>query len=198
MHGLFPSLWPELAVASGVSYYNGQGLGFFSQAEVFLMRWNLCYVIGLSISMFFSGWATIAAAQTTTPVKESAHAELVKTLRHAHWLLVHADHDYGGHREKAVKEVHKALEDLGYQHKKAEPGSTPATGTVAPPQTVHGGQPKMHKPQGSSDDQMREARKHLDRTLKHLSAGGKHPKATANVQAAIAEINTALRSSTGR
>jgi hypothetical protein len=148
------------------------------------MRRILSCVIGLSISMFFAGLASTASAQATQP---SAHAELIKSLHCAHKLLAHADKDYDGHRLKAAEEVHKALKELGYQHKKAHPGSTPANGAAVPAHTAHA---KMHEPQGNSDAQMREALQILQGALTHFN--GTHPKAVANVNAAIAQINTAL------
>ena len=48
----------------------------------------------------------------------------------------------------------------------------------------------MHEPQATSDAQLREAQQLLQGALTQLN--GKHPKATANVKAAIAEINMAL------
>ena len=110
------------------------------------MRRNLSCVLGLSITVVFSGLVATALAQTTS----STYPQLIETLRHAHRLLVHADHDYDGHRAKAAEEVHKALVDLGYRAKKAQPALTltPATGGVAAPQVVQNGQPKVHEPQG--------------------------------------------------
>lgn len=150
------------------------------------MRRNLSCVIGLSISIFFAGLASTASAQATP------HAELIKTLRHAHWLLAHADHDYDGHRAKAAEEVHKALKDLGYQHKKPQPGLAPAKGAGVPPQAAPGGQPKGHEPQPNSDTQLREAKALLEGALTHIN-GSRHPGAAANLKAAIFEIHTALK-----
>ncbi len=153
------------------------------------MRRHLSCAIGLAISMFVAGWASMALAQAT-PGTETAHAELIKTLRTAHRLLVRADHDYDGHRAKAAEEVHKALKELGYQHKKAQPGSPAANGTVASPKAAKTGQAKMHEPQANSDVQLREALQLLQGALTQMK--GRHPKATANVKAALVEINTAL------
>ena len=148
------------------------------------MRRNLNCVIGLLISMFFAGLASTASAQ------ETANAELIKTLASAHMLLVSADYDYNGHRAKAAKEVHNTLEELGYHHKKAKSGLTPNNGVVVSPKAAHAGQQKIHEPQATSDAQMREAQQLLQGALTQLN--GKHPNATANVKAAIAEINMAL------
>ncbi len=153
------------------------------------MRRNLSCVLGLSIAIVFSGLAASALAQTTLP----AHPELIETLRHAHRLLVHADHDYDGHRAKAAEEVHKALIDLGYRAKKSQPALalTRATGGVAAPQVVQSGQPKVHEPQASSDAQLHEARELLKGALAQMN--GTHPKATANIEAAVREIRIALK-----
>ena len=160
------------------------------------MRQKLRCVVGLSVSMFFAAVASSALAQATVPT-ESAHAELIQTLRSAHRLLVRADHDYDGHRAKAAEEVRKALKELGYQHKKVQPASGqavgtvgPAAGTVAPVKVAHTGQPKVHEPQANSDAQLKQALQLLQGALPQMT--GKHPKATVNVNAAVVEINTAL------
>jgi len=139
---------------------------------------------------FLAGLALVspAVAQTTEGPALPAQAEVVKALRLAHKLLVEADHDYDGHRAKAAEEVHKALKDLGYRHKKPLPGSPLANGTAAP--KTHSGQPAVHEPQANSDAQLRQAQEILQGVSKQL--GSNHPKAAANVNAAIGEINTAL------
>jgi hypothetical protein len=104
--------------------------------------------------------------------------------------LTHADHDYDGHRAKAAEEVHKALKELGHHHKKAAPAPVAAPGAVVATKPVHASAPKVREPQAASDAKLREAKDILQAVSTHLT--GKHPKAAANVQAAIAEINTAL------
>ncbi len=152
------------------------------------MRRNSSLVIGLSISIVFS-----LAAAGVAQAASAAHVELIETLKHAHHLLTHADHDYDGHRAKAAEEVHKALVDLGYRAKKAPPvvTVTPATGAVVSPPVVTSGEPKVHEPQANSDVQLREARELLKGALAQMN--GKHPKATANVEAAIRQIDVALK-----
>ena len=138
------------------------------------MRQTLKCVTGLLIAALFAACASTAAAQSP------AHAELIKTLRHAHRLLIEADHDYNGHRVAAAQEVRKALKELGYTHKKGQPGAAAGKGKA-----------KMHEPQANSDAQVREALQLLQGAVAHIN-GNKHPKATAHVAAAIKEINTAL------
>jgi hypothetical protein len=154
------------------------------------MRRTLVFGIGLALLASLALVST-AMAQATTPVVQGmAQKELIKTLRSAHRLLVAADHDYDGHRAKAAKEVHNALKELGYQHKKVQPASTPANGAVVAPKAGRTGQPRVHEPQANSDAQLLEAKGLLQGALTQLT--GKHPTATAKVKAAIAEINTAL------
>ena len=153
------------------------------------MRRHLTFAIRLSILFLFAG-ASIATSQTAVVV-ESPHAELIQTLRAAHSLLVHADHDYDGHRAKAAEEVHKALRELGYEHKSVKAATTPESGVVIPPQTVVTGQPKVHEPQANSDIQLRKARRLLEGALTQLPE--KHVRAAENVHAAIREIRMALK-----
>ena len=156
------------------------------------MRCNLLCGLGLSILVLLAGLslASFAAAQGG-PATPSAHAELIKTLLQARRLLVHADHDYDGRRAKAVEEVDKALKELGHHHKKAQPAATPANGVVVPPTVAHAHQPKIHEPQGNSDAQLREAMQLIQGALTQMQ--GKHPKATANLNAAVVHLNTALK-----
>jgi hypothetical protein len=139
------------------------------------MRRKLSCVFGLSVSMFCAGLASTALAQAT-PAPLSPHAARIATLREAHALLVHANHDYDGHRAKAAEAVHKALKELGYEHKKAPAGATPAAQT------------KVHEPQAASDAQMKQALQ----LLGGVQFNGKHPKAAAHVEHAVREIKTAL------
>ncbi len=115
------------------------------------MRRNLFGGLGLSISVFLGALslASLASAQaTTTPATPSAHAQLLKTLRQAHHLLVNADHDYDGHRAKAAEEVHKAIKELEGKHhgKKAQSATTPSTGGIGPRRPARGAKAKCMKP----------------------------------------------------
>ena len=99
----------------------------------------------------------------------------IKELHKAHHLLAEADHDYGGHRAKAAEEVHKALKELGH----------------AKPHVPGAGKPKSGgEPQAVSDGQLREAQQMLKDALPHLNKN--HPRAHANIEAAIAQITLAL------
>jgi hypothetical protein len=147
----------------------------------------------LALVVSFAAASTAAAQSAPQPgAKKLEKAELISELRSAHKLLAEADRDYDGHRAKAAEEIHKAIRELrGKQHAKAaEAGSAPAAAVVVtkPPKAKHAG---AHEPQADSDAQLSKALAILAGVQAELTAH--HPKASANVLAAIAEINTALR-----
>jgi hypothetical protein len=148
------------------------------------MRSSLSIGLRLSISaLLVAGIVSLASAQTTTAATN--HAAILKTLHEAHHLLVHADHDYDGHRAKAAEAVHRAIREIeGKHHRAAQSTTGAATAT-------HTGQGKMHEAQGTSDSQLKQALG----LLKSLSSysGAKHPKVSAHVSEAISEICTALK-----
>jgi hypothetical protein len=116
--------------------------------------------------------------------------EIVTQLRAAHKLLVEADHDYSGHRARAAEEVHKAIHELTgpHQPKPSGSGGAPKGVTANKPSKVSERSDK--EPQANSDAQLQQAQSILQSALGEVNA--RNPKAATNVQAAIAEITTAL------
>ena len=137
------------------------------------MQRNIAHAIGL---MILGILAVRASAQTAS---QEAHAVVLEDLKKAHHLLVEAKHDYDGHRAKAAHEVHKAMKELGYNHKSTGTAKSGARGTGT------------KENQAVSDGQLREAHELLRKAEAYL--GKHHPKAHANVRAAIGEIATALQ-----
>lgn len=90
----------------------------------------------------------------------------IDQLRHAYHLLEHADGDYGGHREAAMKALKRAAEAVHTE--------------------LHW-TPRGEEMQWKSDKKMREAR----RLLKELVVEG-HGKEQPNIHEAIREIDKAL------
>jgi len=86
-------------------------------------------------------------------------------LDDAYATLAQADHDYKGHRVKAMKQIEAALGEIGAKVS---------------------GKGKRHEPQGTSDAQLRAARDMLQQ------ATGLSGKAARHVNRAITEINVAL------
>jgi hypothetical protein len=87
------------------------------------------------------------------------------TLDDAYATLAHADHDYKGHRVKAMNQIQAAVKELG--------------GKIS-------GHGKGREPQATSDAQLKAAQALLEQ------ATGLPAKALAHVKKAIAEINVAL------
>jgi hypothetical protein len=148
-------------------------------------------MLTLLVGLAFGSTCHAQAASAVSTTATGPRAALIKQLRSAHKLLVIADHDYDGHRARAAEEVHKAIRDLeGKNHApKIQTGSTttPASGTATPQKARRSG---PREPQGTSDAQLNQALAVLKSVQTELN--GHHPRAAANVAAAIGQINTAL------
>lgn len=114
------------------------------------------YAIMLVAVLLVFGLVNRAQAQTGN----------VTLLDDAYATLAHADHDYKGHRVKAMKQIEMAVQELG--------------GKIS-------GKGKGREPQGASDAQLRAAQGLLQQAGSGLSG-----KALKHVNAAITQINTAL------
>jgi hypothetical protein len=102
----------------------------------------------------------------------SAYAETPREeLVHAYRLMKGADHDYGGHRDAAMKEVRAAGEKLGL---------------------VLEGEGVKEESQWKSDKRMAEARRLLKEARGKLEEKDRD-HAAAEVDAAVKEINMALK-----
>ena len=88
-------------------------------------------------------------------------------LRQAYGLLSLADHDYQGHRVRAMKQIEVAAKHLGVTLR---------------------GDGKGHETQATSDTQLRNAQA----LLVQASGGLKPGQGLAHVKLAIAQLNTAL------
>ncbi len=123
-------------------------------------------------------------AEKKAPAKVAARGgpddESIALLRAAHQRLHQADHDYAGHRIRAVEHVGSALGHLGSS---AQVGVRSGTGRGTMPQPV-------------SDTHLQEARGHLEMIKNRLAVRGAsakgHGEAHRAVDAAIREIDVAL------
>lgn len=101
----------------------------------------------------------------------AAHAEPPRDeLAHAYRLLKTANHDYDGHRVKAMEEVKAAASDLGIEV---------------------GGELPDREHQWKSDDQLKEARRLLRDAKDKLEAHDRD-RVAEHVEKAIKEINASL------
>src|ERR1700738_328656 len=124
------------------------------------------------LALFTSAAPQIGAAQKAS----GPYATQVAQLRATAHLLQLADHDYKGHRAKAVHEIHLAIHILHPGHKKH-----PATGKKS------GGN---NEPQAVSDGQLKQV---IPQTTNIKGARPSAPsQALAAVNAAISELKTAL------
>ncbi len=93
-----------------------------------------------------------------------------------------ADHDYQGHRVKAMKQIHAAVKALGpVGGKHGQLKFTPGTGKL---------------PQNVSDGILQQALKNLtvvQTALANSVGPGNRPAAVMSIQAAILELQTALK-----
>ena len=108
--------------------------------------------------------AAAAKAQPETIPNDGTEAGL---LRQAYGLLSQADHDYQGHRIRAMKQIEVAAQHLGVNLR---------------------GDGKGHEAQATSDGQLRSAQALLVQASGGLKAGN----GLAHVKLAIAQLNIAL------
>jgi hypothetical protein len=133
-------------------------------------------------ALLFNGVPRAGAAPTTT----GPNAALVAQLRATRALLHQADHDYKGHRVKAMHEITEAIHALhppSAKHKKTQP-------QVAVKKSGPGG----NEPQAVSDAQLRQAITQLQGVQGQLGSAttGNVAAASAAVTRAIQELKIAL------
>jgi hypothetical protein len=132
----------------------------------------------------------LAKAKLTEP-QHASDQQLVLAiyvLHSAKRTLDLADHDYGGHRGDAVKDIVKAEKQL-HQALKYRGQKTPG---AAPPEP-----PRIPEPQKLSDAQLRTQLPVLEQTIGVLERadhdyGGHRKQAVADLKAAVAQLKKAL------
>jgi hypothetical protein len=120
--------------------------------------------------------ASTPAAQNT--LANNADAPLVRlggsevaTLQQAYATLEVADHDYKGHRVKAMKAIEAALKLLG---------------------SNISGQGRGHEKQAISDEQLRQVLATIEQVRGSLAAAGAQPQVVKHLDTAINQLTTAL------
>lgn len=109
----------------------------------------------------------IAAAAATTGTPSSASKNAVGLLDHAYGLLASADHDYDGHRVRAMHKIEEAARALGSK--------------------LSGGG-KGDEKQGTSDSQLHNAQSLLQQAVGEIKGKAHH-----HVEEAINQLNIALK-----
>jgi hypothetical protein len=118
---------------------------------------------------FLRGWIGLATLLLTFVFVAHVHADTagsITLLNDAYATLAQANHDYKGHRVRAMKQIEAALNVLGEKIS---------------------GQGKGHEPQGTSDAQLRAAQ-----VLLQQAGAGLTGKALKHVNEAASQISTAL------
>jgi hypothetical protein len=117
----------------------------------------------------------------------SANKNAVVTVLHqAHALLQSANHDYDGHRAKAAEQVMHAIHALGHHHHHGQHTALQAAQQIA---GAFGGGGAIKEPQAQSDAQLKQA----GQLLTSLNGSVPNAKAAEHIQAALSELNTALK-----
>jgi hypothetical protein len=121
------------------------------------------------------------AARDHHRLSDAPDTTLVGLLKTADGKLQAADHDYAGHRVKAMEHIHAAVALLGSSLGIAMGGFGSGSGNL---------------PQQRSDEMLREALHHLNMVEGSLASGAnrvaRHHRARASVAEAIREVRTAL------
>jgi hypothetical protein len=134
------------------------------------------------VAMLCAG-AFLAASATADARKgnKGPNSQIVGQLRKTIGVLKQADHDYQGHRVKAIHHVHNAVKALLPPGKHAH-GKIPSGGGKLP--------------QNVSDGLLQKAIQQLTATqalIANTPGPGNRPAAVVAVQSAIAELQTALK-----
>jgi hypothetical protein len=159
-----------------------------------------------SILFALAGFLVVpAAARAQVPLVLTGPAanqaikldELAK-LKSAKKLLEEANHDYQGHRARAVHAIHQAIREIEHKgkgigkHAPTTPANAAAKAAVRAAKASAPKTPAVHEAQAASDTQLRAAEQLLLKAQAELSTG-RHPKASAHVQTAIQELEIALK-----
>lgn len=148
-----------------------------------MSRRNAVWVIALALGVgLLAASAAEAARRQGKKKPPSPFAAQITALEAANALLHKADHDYKGHRVKAMKQVHAAIHAL-------------KVGTKAPRNPFKGPKGNGKLPQAESDALLNKAMLQIAAVQTQL-ATVQAPRATAaaaDLAAAVTELQTALK-----
>lgn len=162
------------------------------------MNYRATGLIGvlLASGLVLANLSGVSAASRRRPHREPPRVsnvqlrEAIVVLQRTKLTLESADHDYGGHRAAAVKDIgaaqHQLKLALGTRHKGTKPGGKPG-----------GKSGKGSEPQQLSNIQLAEAIPVLQRTASFLQKadhdyGGHRAQAVKDINLAIHQLKAAL------
>ncbi len=152
-------------------------------------------ILLLPVSIYAQVPGTVAGVRAA---KQAVKLDELATLKSAKKMLETANHDYKGHRAKAVHAIGEAIRELEHQkgagkHVPANPAVAAAKANAhAAAKVANAATPKVHENQMNSDVQVKAAHQLLLQVQAALGTGN-HPKAFTHVQTAIQELETALK-----
>jgi hypothetical protein len=177
--------------------------------------------VALSAFLFVPSAQAIPGKGKAAAAGKAQEKGVVQELKSAKALLEKADHDYQGHRARAVHEIHEALKALGHHHQAGAAAQKSGTGGKAGAAKKGAGAANVGAGKGGgkkgtagfakagnagggkggneqqvvSDAQLKQALHQL--TMAHAqlrsSRAVHHAMAAQKVQAAIGELHTALK-----
>jgi hypothetical protein len=127
---------------------------------------RLSFFISTAILTLFLSFGVNLRAQAPPPPPPAYPPATPGLLSQAYATLSAADHDYKGHRVRAMHQIERAAKELGFSL---------------------GGNGHGHEQQVASDQQL-----HMAQTLLQQAVTGLPPRAQEHVQKAIDEISVAL------
>ncbi len=147
-----------------------------------MSRRNVVWVLALALGVGLLAASATEARPQGKKKPPSPFAAQITALEAANALLAKADHDYKGHRVKAMKQVHAAVHTL-------------KAGTKAPKNPFKGPKGSGGLPQDQSDALLRQAMEQITAVQAQL-ANVQAPRATAasaDLAVAVTELQTALK-----
>jgi len=158
---------------------------------------TLIAVVFCASGLFWTPLGPNKAYAVVPSLKSSAHgksAAEIGELHKAKAILEKADHDYDGHRVKAIEDIDKAIHAL--HHHSAAAGKSKAPESKVSGKS-EGSRSKVA--QKKSDEELHEAAKILEAVEKqlhekHAKGGGEHhAKAAKDVKRALEQLHDALK-----
>jgi hypothetical protein len=167
---------------------------------MFCLRKRLpALVLGVPALFAVLNVAAEARAQNSAAVaRVTLRFQEAQSLRQAYLTLASGNHDYDGHRAKAMTAVKSALKILdGVVLKKGTAQQKAATAqgqaAVAKADAAAKQTPTLHEDQASSDKLLQQAAQTLTQVRAAMVTNKQSPKVLGYVETALSEIATALK-----